>query len=351
AADSITMTATTAYDLNGVEYYFECTLGGGDDSGWQDSVSYTDVGLTPGTTYTYRVRARDKSSGQNVTAWSAGASATTEAPDTTAPTPDPMTFASAPVATGETTIAMTASTASDPSGVEYYFECTAGGGNDSGWQDGSSYTDSGLTPGAQYTYRVRARDKSPAQTETSWSGTASATTDVPDTVAPSPDPMTFASVPAATGSSSITMTATPASDPSGVEYYFECTVGGGNDSGWQDDTAFTDVGLDPDTEYAYRVRARDKSPAQTATGWSGAFAATTSASAPETLYRAAGGPIGWDTTSMEWSSVTGGPYSTDIWTGGDSAVFEGAPGTVTLAGPIGIQDLHFSTNSGYLIQG
>ena len=42
---------------------------------------------------------------------------------------------------------------------------------------------------------------------------------VADTVAPTPNPMTWASVPAAVSSSSITMTATTASDPSGVEYF------------------------------------------------------------------------------------------------------------------------------------
>lgn len=98
-------------------------------------------------------------------------------PDTTPPTPDPMTFATAPYATGSTTISMTATTASDTSGVEYYFECTAGGGNDSGWQDSMTYEDSGLLPDTLYTYRVKARDKSPNQNETAYSGTASATTD------------------------------------------------------------------------------------------------------------------------------------------------------------------------------
>jgi hypothetical protein len=71
---------------------------------------------------------------------------------------------------------MTATAASDPSGVEYYFECTAGGGNHSGWQDGTTYVDSGLSPETQYTYRVKARDKSASQNETGWSSEASATT-------------------------------------------------------------------------------------------------------------------------------------------------------------------------------
>jgi len=71
---------------------------------------------------------------------------------------------------------MEATTASDDSGVEYYFACTAGGGHDSGWQDGTSYEDTGLQPETQYTYQVQARDKSSNQNATDWSTAESATT-------------------------------------------------------------------------------------------------------------------------------------------------------------------------------
>jgi predicted phosphodiesterase len=105
---------------------------------------------------------------------------TVSGPDTTPPTPDPMTWAVAPYAAGSTSISMTATTASDPSGVEYYFACTAGGGNDSGWQDSPTYVDAGLQTGTQYTYQVKARDKSPNKNETASSSLASATPqDVP----------------------------------------------------------------------------------------------------------------------------------------------------------------------------
>ena len=74
---SIRMTASTATDTSGVEYYFECISGGGHDSGWQESPEYIDIGLSPGTRHTYRIRARDKSTSQNTGGWSAAATATT----------------------------------------------------------------------------------------------------------------------------------------------------------------------------------------------------------------------------------------------------------------------------------
>jgi len=74
---SIEMVATRARDISGVEYYFACTAGGGHDSGWQESQTYEDTGLVPGTSYTYTVKARDVSVNYNETAASAGAAATT----------------------------------------------------------------------------------------------------------------------------------------------------------------------------------------------------------------------------------------------------------------------------------
>lgn len=104
---------------------------------------------------------------------------TPSGPDETPPTPDPMTWATVPYATGSTSISMTATTASDPSGVEYYFACTSGDGNDSGWQDGTIYVDTGLSPETTYTYTVKARDKSTNLNETVPSSAESATTDLP----------------------------------------------------------------------------------------------------------------------------------------------------------------------------
>jgi hypothetical protein len=87
---------------------------------------------------------------------------------------------------GGPAVSMTATTATDPSGVEYYFTCTAGGGNNSGWQNSSSYTDTGLSAGAEYTYTVAARDRSTDQNTTAASPAASVR--IPGTSANDPVP-------------------------------------------------------------------------------------------------------------------------------------------------------------------
>jgi hypothetical protein len=228
--------------------------------------------------------------------------------DTTPPTPDPMTWQTVPNATGESSIAMTATTATDPSGVEYYFDETTGGpgGSDSGWQDSTSYTDTGLNSGTQYCYEVAARDKSVNQNETAASSNQCATTQAPDTDPPTPDPMTWATVPYSTGPYSVAMDATTATDVSGVEYYFTNTAGGGNDSGWQDGIFYEDTGLTPETQYTYTVTARDKSANQNATAASSAESATTDAEPVSGLKMDIGVAAGvssgsWDVVSLSKS--------------------------------------------------
>ncbi len=280
-----------------------------------------------------------------------------QADDFDPPTPDPVTWSAAPAASGPNSIVMTATTATDPSGVEYFFECTAGGGHSTGWQDSSTFEDTGLQPGTQYSYRVMARDKSLNANETAWSAVASATTEeetadvvtiskaeykedrqelkveahssaepepvltlvgwgemewrkgkykftekpvecpasvtvtssfggsatavicghTDDLDPPTPDPATWSAPPTASGPNSIAMTAATATDPNGVEYSFECTAGGGHSSGWQDNPAYEDTGLQPETQYSYQVMARDKSSNANETARSVVASATTDA--------------------------------------------------------------------------
>jgi hypothetical protein len=76
---AITMTATTATDIQGpVQYYFtNKTDPNGHNSGWTTSTIFTDTGLTPDTNYGYTVKARDSALVPNVTAESDEANAVT----------------------------------------------------------------------------------------------------------------------------------------------------------------------------------------------------------------------------------------------------------------------------------
>lgn len=97
--------------------------------------------------------------------------------DTTAPNPNPMTFAVLPAGTSSSTISMTATTATDAGGaVQYRFNCTSGGTGcvASAWQAGAGYIANGLAASTSYTWTVQARD--PAGNVTAASTPASAST-------------------------------------------------------------------------------------------------------------------------------------------------------------------------------
>jgi O-glycosyl hydrolase len=100
-----------------------------------------------------------------------------------------------------------------------------------------------------------------------------------DTTPPMPNPMNWASFPTATGSSTITMTATTATDATTppVQYYFECTTNSSKSSGWQSSATYVASGLTPSTQYSFRVRARDSAATPNVTGWSSTLSATTTA--------------------------------------------------------------------------
>ncbi|HIJ70950.1 MAG TPA: hypothetical protein HPP87_06260, partial [Planctomycetes bacterium] len=192
-------------------------------------------------------------------------------PDTDPPAPDPATWSSAPAAISPYTIEMTATTATDPSGVQYCFDETTehSGATDSSWQTSPEYTDYSLSPSTQYTYKTRSRDQSVNNNMTAWSDPCSATTDPEDTTAPTPNPATWSSPPAADNPWQISMTATTATDPSGVEYFFdETTCGPSHDSFWQASPSYSDFSLTPETQYTYQVRTRDQSPNQNTGLWS-----------------------------------------------------------------------------------
>ncbi|UCF17196.1 MAG: hypothetical protein JSW59_07000, partial [Phycisphaerales bacterium] len=222
--------------------------------------------------------------------------------DTLPPIPNPSQWEDEPNLVSAGAIRMTAETSFDAWGwvVEYFFDCVddQAGCHDSGWQTSPTYTDTGLPPGVEFGYRVRARDGVPwipddgtgeRGNKTEWSQVRYAGL---DSTPPAPAP--FIETIFAASETSISMIASTVYDDSDVEYYFQNTTIHGHDSGWQDDPNYTDPNLLPDTEYTYRVKARDKSPRANETAWSEEATARTLV-APD-LDPPTPNPMEWDPT-------------------------------------------------------
>ena len=258
----IVMVATIASssDHSGVEYYFKCDTPGGHDSGWQDEPAYTDAGLSPDTEYLYRVKARNKANLVE-TGYSQARSATTLPVDTAPPVPNPAQWQTEPHTVPPSSIRMVAVTASDPSGVEYFFRCVTNPLYSSGWQDSPEYTVTSL-PRGTYSFVVKARDISINHNTTSESSEV-----VVDFQPPSPDPMQWApggepdEVYRGGGALSgfwAVMTAATATDASGdVQYFFECTSVSGFSSGWQSSPVYEVKIGRSGQRLEFRVKARD----------------------------------------------------------------------------------------------
>ena len=134
---------------------------------------------TDGANYCFRLYKSSGGAPLNTYDKYAEATLATGGGDTSPPTPNPMTFASAPANDSATQISMTATTGSDATPpVEYLFTnnnstCGADAGSNgtsSSWQSSTSYSDTGLDPNKCYGYTVTARD---SVTPTPNTGTAS----------------------------------------------------------------------------------------------------------------------------------------------------------------------------------
>ena len=274
----------------------------------QPGLSFTDNGLTPSTSYSYRVRAADAAA--NVSVYSAIATAATSTPPDTQPPTAPGTPVPSGVSSTQITVTWSAST--DDVGVTgYTLERCAGVGCSSfaaiATQSGLSFADTGLTPSTSYSYRVRAADA--AANVSAYSATATtATSAAPDTQAPTA-PGTPATL--SVSSTQITVTWSASTDDVGVTgYTLERCAGVGCSSfaaiGTQSGLSFGDTGLTPSTSYSYRVRATDA--ASNVSAYSAIATAATSAPPDTQAPTAPGTPVtsGVTTTqiTVTWSSST-----------------------------------------------
>jgi chitodextrinase len=143
------------------------------------ATSFNDTGLTAATSYSYRVRAVDGAG--NLGAYSAVASATTLAPDLTAPSmPTGLTATAA--SASQVNLSWTAST--DNVAVTGYILQRCVGAGCTAWvtiasPTGTTYNDTGLSATTTYRYWVRATDA--AGNLSPWSSIVTVTTLTPDT--------------------------------------------------------------------------------------------------------------------------------------------------------------------------
>ena len=181
ADGQITMTAVKSTSASGkLEYKFDRSAPTTASSGWQSTPTWTNTGLTAGTSYTYTVTIRD---GRGNTS-GASAPASALASDTAGPAL-PITVAHwqmQPYPTIDNKVCMTATPILE-SGVQVYYQCESGGGPDSGWlaatttdDGGKSYYVRWTSPMAladdTYSYKYKLKDA--AGNESAYSTTYSA---------------------------------------------------------------------------------------------------------------------------------------------------------------------------------
>jgi chitodextrinase len=260
-------------------------------------------------------------------------------PDTQAPAA-PATLTATAVSGSQINLSWAAST--DNVGVTGYLIERQGGGVTSFTQIGTSTTttfnDTGLTAGTAYSYQVRATDA--AGNKSGYSPVASATTQSPDTQAPTA-PATLTAT--AVSGSQINLSWAASSDNVGVTGYLIERQGGGVTSftqiGTSTTTTFNDTGLAAGTTYSYQVRATDA--AGNKSGYSPIASATTTGSA-NGLVAAYGFSEGSGTTTLDASgngnvaTISGATWAAS-GKYGSALVFNGTSALVTINNSASLQ--------------
>ncbi|MFW6107315.1 MAG: fibronectin type III domain-containing protein [bacterium] len=235
-----------------------------------DVTTCTEDGLDPNTPYTRYVVAYnaygDSDPSNDHTAY------------TSIQTPTGVSFAAISNTSIELAATGTLSNLTSASSGAYFTET---GGHTTGiaeWVQVATDTATGLTPNTQYTFHVKARNGDGDQTPES----------------PTAQAYTHASPPGAEALTNISASGiqanwnagTPA-NPAGTLYLVECYQGPDftgakvGDSGWTTDLSHAFAGLDPNTQYSFRVKAKNAEDVETA--WTQLGSATTLANAPGPL--------------------------------------------------------------------
>ena len=242
------------------------------DSGWRTTATWTFSGLTDGSTYHYRVRARDQFLQEGF--WSNIVSSTQDA---TAPTGYSMVTEPTYTQGTTNTVEWNAGTDSGSGGVEY--ECERWTAGTTPWTTQLTNTFTSLPENTWLYYHVRARD---AVGNTG--GWSSWTVSRQDASAPSLPTMTALAQFSQGTSKDVSWSAS--SDGAGigqVTYKVQYAASGSfspvlAESLWQSERTYTFSGLQDSQTYYFRTRAKDGLDQES--GWSGWVSTTMDSQAP-----------------------------------------------------------------------
>jgi bacillolysin len=208
--------------------------------------TFTDTGLTPLSSHSYRVIAGDGAG--NLSGFSNTATASTP-PDSTAPSSPTNLTAVAP---NSTTINLSWTASTDDVAVVGYSVFRDGGATPIATVSATNYSDTGLGIGSTHSYTVKAFDA--ANNQSAASNTATASTQGTDTIPPTaPTGLT------ATGSSTTTIDLnwTASTDNFAVTGYKVFRDGGATEVATVTTTSYSDTGLAVNSTHSYTVVAFD----------------------------------------------------------------------------------------------
>ena len=230
--------------------------------------TYSDTGLTSGTSYSYQVQAVDTAG--DLSAFSNVASATTQAPPTA-----PGNLTATATSVSQINLSWTASTSTV--GLKNYIVQRCQGAGCTNFAPiasptGTTYSDTGLTSGISYSYQVQAVDT--AGNLSAFSNIASATTQAPPTA---PGNLTAT----AASTSQINLSWTASTSTVGLRNYIVQRCQGAGCTNFAPiaspaGTTYSDTGLTSGTSYSYQVQAVDT--AGNLSAFSNVASATTQAS-------------------------------------------------------------------------
>ena len=268
--NSIVLNATgtlTNLTVGSSGVYFDSTTSGGDTgiNAWITTTTDTATSLAANTLYTFQVKARNQNSVE--TAYSGSASQPTLIQTPTGVTFGTVTSNSIDLVASGTLTNLTVGS----SGV--YFDSTTSGGDGgiNAWVQTTTDSATGLQPNTLYTFQAKARNQNAV--ETAYSAAASKTT-----LANVPAAPTLGSVGAYSLSLDVNVNGNPASTAFAIQCvattdttwngkYVDATGNPSAAAVWQTDATWGTialVGLDPNTQYCFAVKARNGELVETA---------------------------------------------------------------------------------------